>query len=157
VDTQPGQGSTFRVFLPAIAGSAPAPAAARPQPRGGTETILLAEDDASVRKATVMILRHRGYRVLEAASGAEALQVWAEHRDAVALLFTDLVMPGGLSGRQLAQKLQTEKPGLKVIYASGYSAEIAGREIQLTAGENFVQKPLHPEVLLKTIRSCLDA
>jgi PAS domain S-box-containing protein len=157
VDSEVGQGATFKIFLPALAAvTAPAAAAARPKPRGGTETILLTEDDPAVRKSTATILKHQGYRVLEAASGSEALKLWHEHRGAIALLFTDLVMPGGVSGRQLAQQLQAGQPDLKVIFASGYSAEIAGREIQLQAGENFMQKPFRPDDMLKTIRSCLD-
>ncbi len=107
VDSAPGQGTTFKVFLPALA-AAPAPATVetRPNSRGGTETILLAEDDPAVRTATAAILKHHGYRVLEAASGPEALKLWDEQGGAIALLFTDLVMPGGLSGRQLAQQLR---------------------------------------------------
>jgi PAS domain S-box-containing protein len=157
VDSKPGLGSTFRVFLPAISVAAAAAAAEpRPKPRGGTETILFAEDDAAVRKAMVMILRQRGYRVLEAANGPAALEVWNSHRETVALLVTDLVMPGGLTGRQLAQTLQASKPGLKIIFASGYSADIAGQEIQLRPGENFLQKPVKPDDFLKMVRSCLD-
>jgi CheY-like chemotaxis protein len=150
-------GSTFKVFLPALTtGNAPTTLAAPPRPGGGTETILLAEDDPAVRKAITTILSQRGYRVLAAANGPEALKVWGENRDAIALLFTDLVMPGGLTGRQLAQKLQADRPELKIIFASGYSAEIAGQEIKLRPGENFVQKPLRPDELLTIIRSCLD-
>jgi CheY-like chemotaxis protein len=104
----------------------------------------------------VMILRQRGYRVLEAANGPAALEVWNSHRETVALLVTDLVMPGGLTGRQLAQTLQASKPGLKIIFASGYSADIAGQEIQLRPGENFLQKPVKPDDFLKMVRSCLD-
>jgi PAS domain S-box-containing protein len=157
VDSAPGVGSTFKVFLPALTtGNAPTTLAAPPRPGGGTETILLAEDDPAVRKAITTILSQRGYRVLAAANGPEALKVWGENRDAIALLFTDLVMPGGLTGRQLAQKLQADRPELKIIFASGYSAEIAGQEIKLRPGENFVQKPLRPDELLTIIRSCLD-
>jgi PAS domain S-box-containing protein len=156
VESTPGAGTTFKVFLPALKTSVLEVAEAVAKPPGGTETILLAEDDVAVRKSTVTILRQRGYQVLEAASGPEALKVWSQARDVIALLFTDLVMPGGITGRQLAAQLQTDKPGLKVIYASGYSSDIAGREIQLQSGENFIQKPVHPDKLLKTIRECLD-
>jgi nitrogen-specific signal transduction histidine kinase/ActR/RegA family two-component response regulator len=159
VDTELRKGSTFKIYLPAVAAAAatPASAAAAPKPCGGTETILLAEDDHSVRRATASLLRQQGYQVLEAANGVEALQSWIEHRSGIALLFTDLVMPEGLSGRQLAEKLQAEKPDLKVIFASGHSADIAGKEIQLRAGENFMPKPIRPDELLKIIRSCLDS
>jgi PAS domain S-box-containing protein len=156
VDSAPGAGTTFKVFLPALQRGVLEVAETVAKPPGGTETILFAEDDVAVRKSTVTILRQRGYQVLDAASGPEALKLWSQKRDAIALLFTDLVMPGGITGRQLATQLQTEKPGLKVIYASGYSADIAGREIQLQSGENFIQKPVHPDELLKIIRECLD-
>ena len=157
VDTEVKKGTTFRVFIPA-AKTAPAPAAGNEKPliRGGSETILLVEDDMAVRLATKTILARRGYIVLEAGNGSEAIKIWREQRDAVALLFTDLVMPGGVNGRQLAQRLQTDRPGLKVIFASGYSPEFAGREIQLSPDENFVQKPFRPDHLLKTVRACLD-
>jgi CheY-like chemotaxis protein len=158
VDTKLKQGTTFKVYFPAVgAGAAPTASASGPRPRGGTETILLAEDDLAVRKSTATILRQQGYRVLEAANGVEALGFWHEQRAGIDLLFTDLVMPDGLSGRQLAEQLQADKPGLKIIFASGHSVEIAGQEIQLRTGENFMQKPIRPEDLLKNIRSCLDA
>jgi PAS domain S-box-containing protein len=156
VNSKVGEGTTFKVFLPALDAAVAETSEPVAKPRGGTETILLVEDDAAVRKSTVTILRLRGYRVLEAGSGPEALKIWRDQRDGIALLFTDLVMPGGLTGRQLAASLQAEKPGLKVIFASGYSAEIAGREIQLQDGENFIQKPVYPDNLLRTIRDCLD-
>ena len=157
VESTPGLGTTFRVFFPA---SAPAAALASQKvtarQRGGSETILLAEDEFSVRKIIRAILVRNGYQVLAAASGAEALKIWETHRDSVALLLTDLVMPAGMSGQDIAHTLQAEKPGLKVVYISGYSAEIAGREIELRAGENFVQKPFQADNLLRVIRTSLD-
>ena len=105
---------------------------------------------------TRAMLERHGYRVLESADGAEALRVWGEHRGTIALLLTDLVMPGGMSGHQLARRLQAEKPALKVIYTSGYSAETAGREIALRSGENFVPKPFMINQLLDTIRRAID-
>ena len=129
---------------------------ASPKPRGGTETILLVEDELSVRKTTRRILERHGYNVLEAADGSEALRLWQEHRIKVALLLTDLVLPGGLGGQELGRRLAVEQPGLKVIFASGYSADIAGRDFQLRPGEAFVQKPFAMDHLLETIRRCLD-
>jgi len=157
VDTQPGQGSKFKVFLPAIAkGPTVNDTEAPVKPKGGHETVLLAEDEPMVRHSLETVLARAGYTVLAAANGAEALELWAGHRSEVALLFTDLVMPAGVSGQQLARQLQSEKPDLKVLYTSGYSVEIAGREIELRSGENFMQKPIRPDILLKTVRSCLD-
>lgn len=159
VASEPGRGTTFEVYLPALAETAAAASEAesRPGPRGGTETILLVEDDADVRLVTRITLERHGYRVLEAPDGLAALELWRQHRDAVALLLTDLVMPGGLDGRELAQRLRADHPQLKVIYTSGYSPELAGRELHSRAGEAFLQKPCPAERLLETVRECLDA
>ena len=158
VQSAPGRGTDFRVFLPALAtAEVVTQEAARPAPRGGTETILLVEDDPAVRELAREILEQRGYRVLEASSGAEALRGWPAARDRVALLLTDLVMPEGVSGRELAERLRADRPGLKVIYTSGYSAEVAGREFALSTDESFLQKPFSTGALLETLRRSLDA
>jgi len=159
VASEPGRGTTFEVYLPALAETAAAASAtaSRPAPRGGTETILLVEDDPEVRSLTRATLERHGYRVLEAPDGLTTLGLWRQHRDAVALLLTDLVMPGGLSGRDLARRLRLDRPQLKVIYTSGYSAELAGREWHPGPGEAFLQKPCPVELLLETVRQCLDA
>jgi CheY-like chemotaxis protein len=94
---------------------------------------------------------------LEAANGSEALERWREHRGTVDLLLTDLVMPGGISGQDLARQLKRQLPRLKVVFMSGYSVEIAGRELELRSGENFVQKPFTPDQLLQTLRQSLEA
>lgn len=158
VDSKPGQGVNFQIFLPAgIATAAELPGAeARPKPREGTETIFLVEDEWAVRTLTRAILTRYGYKVLEAPNGIEALKLWQVHRGTVALLVTDLVMPEGLSGQELARRLQADQPRLKVIYISGYSAEIAGQDLQLRSGDNFVQKPFSPDQLLGAIRHSLD-
>jgi len=159
VASEPGRGTTFEVYLPALAKTAAAASAtaSRPAPRGGTETLLLVEDDPEVRSLTRATLERHGYRVLEAPDGLATLGLWRQHRDAVALLLTDLVMPGGLSGRDLARRLRLDRPQLKVIYTSGYSAELAGREWHPGPGEAFLQKPCPVELLLETVRQCLDA
>jgi PAS domain S-box-containing protein len=159
VDNRPGKGVTFQIFLPASGTtdkesiSAPLPAPSR----DGTETILLVEDEAALRKLMCKILKRHGYQVLEASNGVEALDLWSEHGKSVTLLLTDLVMPGGLDGQELARQLQAKQPALKVVFSSGYSIEIAGREISLRHGENFLPKPFTPDRLLKSIRQCLDA
>lgn len=157
VVSEPGKGATFQIFLP-LKAAAPTPnrKAAVIKPRGGTETILLVEDDNVLRGATRTLLERYGYKVWEASNGVQALKVWEEQREGVALLLTDLVMPAGVGGRDLAQKLRADKPNLKVVLTSGYSNEIAGRKVHFEADEYFLQKPLRPDDLLKTIRNCLD-
>jgi two-component system cell cycle sensor histidine kinase/response regulator CckA len=157
VDSEPGRGSTFRVFLPASQAAPESLASAEPfRPCGGTETILLVEDDEAVRLFTSAMLKRKGYHVLEAPNGVQALKLWEEHRACVSLLLTDLVMPAGVNGQELASRLQQDKPQLKVIFTSGYSAEIAGRQTEFNLGENFLQKPCPPRELLQTIRRSLD-
>ena len=159
VSSETNLGTAFEICLPE---SAPAVATEEaPRPRaaaGGTETILVVEDEPAVRHLVRSLLRRRGYTVLEASSGVDALKVWNDpaHRDRIALLLTDMVMPDGVSGQELARRLRAEKPGLKVVFSSGYSAEIAGRELKLADGENFLQKPFTSDVLLETVRRALD-
>ena len=157
VDSETDKGTSFQIFLPVSAAPAHRAEAARAEPSGGSETLLLVEDDRAVRVVTRRILEMGGYTVLEAASGADALAIWEQHRASVALLLTDLVMPGGISGQELARRFQEAAPGLKVIYTSGYSPEFAGRGIQLEHGENFVQKPSSPSQLLGAVRRSLDS
>jgi CheY-like chemotaxis protein len=123
---------------------------------GGTETILLVEDDDALRASVRKSLAQLGYRLLEAASGSAALQVWRQHRDEIHLLLTDLVMPGGMSGKELGERLLQENPKLKVIYASGYSAEVAGKDFPLAEGVNFLAKPFPVQTLAQMIRASLD-
>jgi two-component system cell cycle sensor histidine kinase/response regulator CckA len=115
------------------------------------------EDDSEVRSLTRAMLEDHGYRVLEAPDGPAALELWRQHREAVALLLTDLVMPGGVNGRDLARRLRADRPQLKVVYTSGYSADLAGREWHPGPGETFLQKPWSVARLLETVRQCLDA
>ncbi len=154
VNSEPGNGTCFEVFLPA--GIAPAPATdnlvPRPSRLQGSETILLAEDDFSLRITTAKLLERHGYTVLEAASGAEAIAMWTENADRIDLLITDLLMPGGLNGRDLARKLVADKPELKVIYFSGYTADLMGIGVELRSGENFLQKPVAPTELVELVR-----
>jgi PAS domain S-box-containing protein len=159
VYSEAGKGTTFQIFLPASDASAEALAkeAVKPKPRGGSETILLVEDETSLRTLTRTVLERQGYHVLEANNGVEAQQVWTEQQSGIALLLTDLVMPAGVDGRELAARLQIQRPGLKVIFTSGYSADIAGRELTLKAGQNFIQKPCPPDQLLEAVRNCLDS
>jgi PAS domain S-box-containing protein len=159
VYSEPGHGTTFRLYLPwhELPGQAPA---VRPTPLaqapGGHETLLIVEDEAAVRSFVVKLLTRLGYRVLEAPTGRAALEVWAAHRADIQLLVTDMVMPEGIGGRELAQRLHAERPELPVIYTSGYSAEIAGGEFPLTEGENFLSKPFALSALTALVRRRLD-
>ena len=125
--------------------------------RGGGETILFVEDDNFLRPSIFKTLSRLGYRVLEASNGVEALAVWKQHRDEIHLLLTDLVMPGGINGKELGEQLLSENPKLKVIYASGYSAEIISKDFPLEEGVNFLTKPFQAQKLAETIRKNLDA
>jgi PAS domain S-box-containing protein len=157
VSSEPAHGTTFQVFLPASTESSGQPRQeVRPKPRGGTETILLVEDETLLRMVARSALEKYGYQVLEAENGAAALAVWQANRGTVALLLTDLVMPEGVTGQQLARRLQEQERGLRVIFTSGYSTEIAGRELELRPGENFLQKPFTQDQLLETVRRSLD-
>jgi len=158
VESRLGEGATFKVYLPASDASAEplGDAGAKLEPPGGTETILLVEDDAAVRVLTRAVLERAGYRVFDAANGVEALAVWDRHPGEIQLLFTDIVMPEGMSGRELAVRLHARNPKLCVVYTSGYSADIAGRDLSLEHGQDFVQKPASLEQILITVRRCLD-
>ena len=157
VSSQPGRGTQFEIFLPAhtTAGSHDSASRQIPSLEGGHECILVVEDEPGVRKLAAGILGKLGYRVLQAGSGVEAGIIWAEHRSAIDLLFTDLVMPGGISGRELAERLQSEKAGLRVIYSSGYSPDSIGRDFLVKPGVNFIAKPYTQAELAESIRRCL--
>jgi CheY-like chemotaxis protein len=159
VYTELGHGTTFRIYLPRLAKNAELkgvlPALA--DLPGGNETILLAEDDPSVRVVVRKALSQRGYRILEASTGVQALEVWKQNRDEIRLLLTDLVMPDGMNGKVLAQRLLQEDSKLKVIYMSGYSAEVVGKDFPMNEGVNFLTKPFQALKLAQSIRNSLDA
>ncbi|MGO8927084.1 MAG: PAS domain S-box protein [Limisphaerales bacterium] len=159
VESEPGKGTTFRVFLPRSLEAAEAGIERRAEPpaRGGTETILVVEDEAPVRELVCNLLAGYGYQILQAESGAKALQVWRESKDRINLLLTDLVMPNQMNGRELADRLWTERPRLKVIFTSGYSADVVGEDFVLRPGINYLQKPYHPHKLALAVRDYLDA
>ncbi len=156
VDSTVGTGTTFKVFLPAAASNATSFSQETRKVLGGTETILVVEDEPALRHLALIMLRKHGYRVLEAASGVKALPVWEEHAAEIDLLLTDLMMPDGMTGHELAEQLRAKRPNLKVIYISGYSPEFAGADLALKEGINFLQKPFPPHKLLQTVRDCLD-
>jgi CheY-like chemotaxis protein len=156
VYTEPGRGTAFKVYLPrvdlpvtasdsALVGAAP----------GGTETVLVAEDDAGVRGLTCQVLRGAGYTVLEAADGETAARVADGHPGAIHLFVTDVVMPG-MSGRQVAERLAARRAGLKVLYLSGYTDDAVVRHGILEKQVAFLQKPFTPAGLVAKVRSTLD-
>jgi len=158
VTSEPEKGATFRIFFPlnVKTSSATATQPGAIQSRGGTETIMLVEDEPSVRVVTRAVLTRAGYRVIEANNGSNALSIWDTLDEKPALLLTDLVMPGGMHGQQLGKQLGLLAPRLKIIYMSGYSQEYNGGTMDLRPGENFLQKPFTQQALLATIRRALD-
>ena len=155
-----GSGSIFEVFLPAIDSPAHAPISnpAEETPRGGNETILLVEDDEAVRLLTRKLLETFGYTVHEAASGRDALEVWERESGKFDLLLTDVIMPHGLNGRQLATALRERQANLEVILMSGYSGESVSedKEFLKNTKSHFLQKPCPSNELLRLVRRCLD-
>jgi PAS domain S-box-containing protein len=158
IASEVGQGTTFKVYLPvATAPQAQSEtAAAAADLPVGEETILLVEDDAFLNQIMSRVLTRCGLTVLSAPNGVAALPIWKEHRERIRLLLTDLVMPEGMTGFELARKLQAEKPRLQVVFTSGY-ATCAGEGPPLIEGVNFLQKPYSPQKLAKTVRDALDA
>lgn len=159
VESSLGAGTTFRVYFPSTGRAAPAvPGVATAEKvRGGDETILVVEDEPPLRELVTEILSLYGYKVLGAGSGVEALNVWEQHHAEIDLLLTDLVMPEGVSGRELAERLARQEPELRVIYTSGYSPGMSGKDFALLEGFNFLPKPYPPTRLAEAVRQCLDS
>jgi len=157
VQSEVGVGSVFRVFLPAREAPPLTRAASAAKPfSGGRDVILMVEDNKSLRMVTSQWLQRLGYQVLEAANGQEAMEYWNQQGGNVALLLTDMVMPGGMSGLELAEKLRVTNSALKVIITSGYSLEIAGRNLLKEAGIAHLAKPYEGPTLAAMVRQCLD-
>jgi len=153
-----GKGTTFRVYWPAAAQEAEAiEGTAPPEPaRGGAERILVVEDEPSIRELAKAVLSGYGYDVCDAGTGDEALAVWAKEGGRFDLLFTDMVMPGQLTGRMLAERLEAQKPGLKVLYTTGYSLDLVQSNIALKPGFNLLPKPYSSVSLAQAVRRTLD-
>ncbi len=156
VYSEPGHGTTFKIYFPSAAVAAPAAAVSRPElTLCGTETILLVEDEAGLRELLAHVLRDKGYRVLEAGSGPEALRAAAAYHDPIHLLLTDVILPE-MRGQQLADQLTRRYPGLTVMYMSGYTDNALMHGGTLPEGTKFLQKPFTPDVVLRKIREVLD-
>jgi len=158
VYSEPGQGATFRVYLPQAQGNgiATKPAEAITRSLHGSETVLLVEDNIEVRDLARRVLLEHSYTVLEAPNGVKALQLAQTYSGLIHLLITDVVMPGGLSGPQLAQQLTSYRPELKVLYVSGYTDNAIVHHGVLDSGLAFLQKPFTPHILARKVREVLD-
>jgi CheY-like chemotaxis protein len=158
--SEPGQGTSVRLFLPAFVDGDNAAIAEEVASSAdheipmGRETILVVEDDARVRRVAVMRLSNAGYTVLEAANGSEALEMLSAHPE-IELLFTDIIMPGGITGDELAKHARALRPDIKVLFTSGYAEpSIAGREF--TERGSWLKKPYSARELATRLRELLD-
>jgi len=152
-----GRGTTFKLYFPRVDAQAGEPALlSSTVPRGGKESILLAEDEADVRALGTRILVENGYRVWAASCGAEARELAAAHRDEIDLLLTDVVM-SDTTGPRLANQLRTLCPRLRVLFTSGYTDNVIVHNGVLDPGVAYLQKPFTPALLLNAIRQALDA
>ena len=153
-----GQGTTFHVFLPATTTPAVEPEQFDTQfrARGGMETILVVEDERELREMVARTLNRHGYRVFQAVDGQSALEIWNQYKDQISLVFSDVVMPGGMNGRELAEKFWVDKPEQKVIFSTGYGTEALGKDFMLDPDRNFLPKPYLPQALALIIRRYLD-
>ncbi len=160
VSSKPGCGTTFNVFFPASAETAK-PANENPAPNapvtGGKETILVVEDEPVLREMAQLILEECGYKVFVAANGRDAMELWERHPNSVDLLFTDIVMPSGVSGVELASKLLRHRPPLRVVFASGYTVDdISTDFLERHNDARFLQKPYTRVTLARAVRESLD-
>ena len=159
VASEVGQGTTFTIFLPASHETAKAgktgddPIA---PVTGGTETILVVEDEVVIREMAQTLLEELGYKILLAENGREAMEVWERNHESIDLLLTDMVMPEGVSGMELAEQLLAQKPGLKVVFASGYTVDEVSEEFLARNNARFLQKPYNRASLSRAVRQAFD-
>jgi signal transduction histidine kinase/ActR/RegA family two-component response regulator len=160
VNSETDRGATFDVFFPAgeeKAVSEKKEADDAAPVVGGSETILIVEDEEILREMARDILKDCGYRILEACTGKQALEVWSQHGKEIDLLLTDMVMPEGMSGVDLAEWLLADRPDLRIIFTSGYSSTEVGEELLMRSKARFLQKPYSHVALARAVRDCLDA
>jgi two-component system, cell cycle sensor histidine kinase and response regulator CckA len=161
VYSEPGKGTTFKIYLPRVAAAAESVAQIVapqeiPAAEPGTETILLVEDEANLRHLARQFLEKQGYRVIEAADGAVAMQIAVAHEGTIHLLLTDVIMPG-MNGRELAQRISEIRPNVKILYMSGYTENVIGHNGMLDAGIRLLQKPFNLRDLKDMVREVLDS
>jgi PAS domain S-box-containing protein len=158
VSSEPG-GTTFDIYFPRLLKAPGQPPEAPPtlaSAAGGSETILLVEDDDALRASVHRCLAELGYRCFEAATGVAALGLWQDHGLEINLLLSDLILPGGLTGKELGQRLQQKNPKLKIVFVSGYSADTLTGGLQPGGRVQFLAKPFAAQTLARTVRACLD-
>ena len=159
VDSESGRGAVFRVYLPRVVGEAshrPSVTPGAGASLGGTETILLVEDEPPVRRAARSILRRRGYTVLEAQDGHDALEVATTHDGPIHLLLTDMVMPN-MDGQELVRRLLDARSEVRALLMSGYAGDFLSSSGELASGVEFLQKPFTADLLARRVRDVLDA
>jgi len=153
-----GKGTTFKIYLPLISKAEEhkeKAIAGADEVRGGTETVLVAEDEIEVRKIIKSTLEEFGYKVIEAKDGEEAVAKFKENKDSIHLLFFDMVMPK-MNGKEAYERIKRIKPGVKVLFASGYPSDFIKSEELQEKGYAFIAKPVSPSVILKKVREALD-
>jgi PAS domain S-box-containing protein len=156
VYSQPGRGTTLKIYFPAV--DEPASLATEPSPPTtpyGAETVLLVEDEPALRDLIKIALTGRGFTVLDVGNPAEAIALCKNHAAPLHLLLTDVIMPG-MDGPELAKQVQKERPGIKVLYMSGYATNFIMHDGVVDPGTNFLEKPFHPSTLLSKVREVLD-
>ena len=158
VESVVSQGACFQVYFPVTTESvAKASPSGYPVDAKGQETVLFVEDEPMLREFAVAVLENAGYRVLQAASGTQALEVWRWHESRIALLLTDVVMPDGMSGSELARIVQSQKPELRIVFTSGFSLEMVDQDGSWDRKIPFLRKPYLPAALTRIVRETLDA
>ncbi len=156
VYSEPGKGTTFRIYLPLVAAKAEVPERAEPvAPKGGTETILVVEDNEEVRTLTKRVLERVGYKVVEAEDGEDGIKKFSALRDEIQLVIIDVIMPK-MNGKDAIDEIKKIQPGIKVLFTSGYTADIINKKGILEEGTNFISKPATPQELLFRVRELLD-
>jgi CheY-like chemotaxis protein len=155
VSSQVGTGTSFRILFPAAPEKLPVPTSVDPDPRLGSETVLIVEDEENVREIARVALEKHGYRVLDAAGGQEALRAVEGQPGSVDLVITDVVMPE-MSGRELADQLRREHPDIRVLFMSGYTDDAVLRHGVSDESGDFLQKPFRPHDLVRKVRDLLD-
>jgi two-component system, cell cycle sensor histidine kinase and response regulator CckA len=156
VDSRPGEGTTFSVFLPLSERAATPAVLALPEAEGGADTILLVDDEPMVRTIVTAMLENLGYQVLSTDGGAEAIKVAEAWTSEINLVLTDLSMPPGPGGRETAERIRRLFPGTRVLYMSGYTDDLAIRGGDFEPGIGYIQKPFGAEQLGQRVREVLE-